>query len=131
MNRNPMHEARLALHPRCAAHCRTTGCPCRNPAMVNDRCRKRTSRRELAHIKKLDDCFGQFLVRITCAKCKAWREMQPEAIERSSRGTRSGSGAATSRSPTRTLACWPAPCVAAGQGSVTGKRGPACCRQGT
>lgn len=39
--RNPMHEARaaLALHPRCGAHCRTTGSPCMNPAMRNGRCR--------------------------------------------------------------------------------------------
>lgn len=38
---NPMHEARAALaqHPRCRAHCRTTGNPCRNPAMKNGRCR--------------------------------------------------------------------------------------------
>lgn len=38
---NPMHEARkaLAAHPRCGAHCRTTGEPCRNPAMKNGRCR--------------------------------------------------------------------------------------------
>lgn len=38
---NPMHEARGALkeHPRCGAHCRTTGNPCRNPAMKNGRCR--------------------------------------------------------------------------------------------
>lgn len=36
-----MHEARaaLALHPRCGAHCRTTGNGCRNPAMKNGRCR--------------------------------------------------------------------------------------------
>lgn len=36
-----MHEARkaLALHPRCGAHCRTTGNACRNPAMKNGRCR--------------------------------------------------------------------------------------------
>ena len=29
MNGHPMHKARaaLALHPRCAGHCRTTGCP--------------------------------------------------------------------------------------------------------
>jgi hypothetical protein len=41
MIRNPMHEARaaLALHPRCRAHCRTTGQPCRNPSMANGRCR--------------------------------------------------------------------------------------------
>lgn len=39
--KNPMHEAReaLALHPRCGAYCRTTGEPCRNPAMKNGRCR--------------------------------------------------------------------------------------------
>ena len=34
MNGHPMPKARaaLALHPRCAGHCRTTGCPCWNPA---------------------------------------------------------------------------------------------------
>ena len=39
--KNPMHEAReaLALHPKCGAHCRTTGNSCRNPAMKNGRCR--------------------------------------------------------------------------------------------
>ena len=38
---NPMREARaaLALHPQCGAHCRTTGQPCRSPAMKNGRCR--------------------------------------------------------------------------------------------
>jgi len=41
MNGKAMHEARAALatHPRCGAHCRTTGLPCRNPAMANGRCR--------------------------------------------------------------------------------------------
>lgn len=41
MNGKAMHEARAALatHPRCGAHCRTTGLPCRNPAMENGRCR--------------------------------------------------------------------------------------------
>jgi hypothetical protein len=34
--------------------------------------------RVLADIKKLDDCFGQFLVRVTC-KCGAVREITPEA----------------------------------------------------
>lgn len=36
-----MQEARkaLAAHPRCGAHCRTTGQTCRNPAMANGRCR--------------------------------------------------------------------------------------------
>jgi hypothetical protein len=37
--------------------------------------------RVLAHIKKLDDCFGQFLVRVTC-KCGAVREVKPEALAR-------------------------------------------------
>lgn len=38
---NPMHQAReaLAAHPRCGAHSRTTGLPCRNPSMPNGRCR--------------------------------------------------------------------------------------------
>ena len=35
--------------------------------------------RVLAHIKKLDDCFGQFLVRVSC-KCGAVREITPEAL---------------------------------------------------
>lgn len=41
MTHNPMHRAlaALALHPRCGAHCRTTGQPCRNPEMANGRCR--------------------------------------------------------------------------------------------
>ena len=36
-----MREARaaLALHPRCGAYARTTGRPCRAPAMANGRCR--------------------------------------------------------------------------------------------
>jgi hypothetical protein len=37
--------------------------------------------RVLAHIKKLEDCFGQFLVRVTC-KCGAVREIKPEALAR-------------------------------------------------
>lgn len=41
MLRNPMHEARqaLAVHPRCGAHSRRTGNPCKNPSMPNGRCR--------------------------------------------------------------------------------------------
>ena len=35
----------------------------------------------LTHIKQLDDCFGQFLVRVTC-KCGALREITPEALAR-------------------------------------------------
>jgi hypothetical protein len=37
--------------------------------------------RVLTHIKKLDDRFGQFLVRVTC-KCGAVRETTPEALAR-------------------------------------------------
>jgi hypothetical protein len=37
--------------------------------------------RVLAHIKKLDDCFGQFLVRAIC-DCGACREIEPEALAR-------------------------------------------------
>jgi hypothetical protein len=41
MTANPMRKAlaALALHPRCGAHCRTTGRPCPSPAMANGRCR--------------------------------------------------------------------------------------------
>ena len=41
MSDNPMRRANeaLALHPRCGAHCRTTGQPCRSYAMANGRCR--------------------------------------------------------------------------------------------
>jgi hypothetical protein len=35
----------------------------------------------LAHIKKLDDCFGQFLVRVSCP-CGASRHIEPEALAR-------------------------------------------------
>jgi hypothetical protein len=36
-----MREARAALmlHSNCGAHCRTTGKPCKAPAMANGRCR--------------------------------------------------------------------------------------------
>jgi hypothetical protein len=37
--------------------------------------------RVLTHIKKLDDCFGQFLVRVSCP-CGASREIEPEALAR-------------------------------------------------
>ena len=33
----------------------------------------------LPHIKGLDDCFGQFLVRVIC-DCGACREIEPEAL---------------------------------------------------
>jgi hypothetical protein len=35
----------------------------------------------LTHIKKLDDCFGQFLVRVSCV-CGASRHIEPEALVR-------------------------------------------------
>ena len=37
--------------------------------------------RILTHIKKLDDCFGQFLVRVSCP-CGASRHIEPEALAR-------------------------------------------------
>ena len=33
------------------------------------------------HIKKLNDCFGDFLVRVTCP-CGASRRIEPEALAR-------------------------------------------------
>jgi hypothetical protein len=37
--------------------------------------------RVLTHIKKLDDCFGRFLVRVIC-DCGVCREIEPEALAR-------------------------------------------------
>jgi hypothetical protein len=37
--------------------------------------------RVLSHIKRLDDCFGDFLVRVTCP-CGASRHIEPEALAR-------------------------------------------------
>jgi hypothetical protein len=37
--------------------------------------------RVLAHVKKLDDCFGQFVVCVTCP-CGASRHIEPEALAR-------------------------------------------------
>jgi hypothetical protein len=37
--------------------------------------------RVLPHIKRLDDCFGDFLVRVVC-ECGACREITPQAIAR-------------------------------------------------
>jgi hypothetical protein len=37
--------------------------------------------RVLAHVKKLDDAFGQFLVRVTCP-CGVSRHIEPEALAR-------------------------------------------------
>jgi len=36
----------------------------------------------LPHIKKLDDGLGFFLVRITCRRCKATREVTPDSLAR-------------------------------------------------
>jgi hypothetical protein len=35
----------------------------------------------LPHIKRLDDCFGDFLVRVVCP-CGASRHIEPEALAR-------------------------------------------------
>jgi hypothetical protein len=37
--------------------------------------------RVLTHIKRLDDCFGQFLVHVIC-DCGSCREIEPEALAR-------------------------------------------------
>jgi hypothetical protein len=37
--------------------------------------------RVLTHSKRLDDCFGDFLVRVVC-ECGACREIQPQALAR-------------------------------------------------
>ena len=37
--------------------------------------------RVLSHVKKLDDCFGQFLVRVS-RPCGASRHIEPEALAR-------------------------------------------------
>jgi len=37
--------------------------------------------RVLPHIKKLDECFEDFLVRVTC-RCGAARHIEPEALAR-------------------------------------------------
>jgi len=37
--------------------------------------------RVLPHIKRLDDCFGDFLVRVRCP-CGASRHIEPEALAR-------------------------------------------------
>jgi hypothetical protein len=35
----------------------------------------------LVHIKRLDDCFGDFIARVTCP-CGASRHIEPEALAR-------------------------------------------------
>jgi hypothetical protein len=46
-----------------------------------DRSQHHAPVRVLTHIKKLDDCFGQFLVRVIC-DCGACREIEPESLAR-------------------------------------------------
>jgi hypothetical protein len=41
--------------------------------------------RVLPHIKRLEDCFGEFLVRVVC-ECGACREIQPQALRAWSAG---------------------------------------------
>jgi hypothetical protein len=70
------HEDGAARMPRvqCPACCCTAWTPATgrsNHAPV----------RVLAHIKKLDDSFGQFLVRVSCP-CGASRHIEPEALAR-------------------------------------------------
>ena len=57
--------------------------------------------RVLAHIKKLDDCLGDFLVRVTC-KRGAVREITPEARRAWSAGQRSSMAAAAGLTEART-----------------------------
>ena len=45
--------------------------------------------RVLTHIKKLDDCFGQFLVRVIC-ECGACGEVQHAVLAARARLPRSG-----------------------------------------
>ena len=60
----------LVQHYSCAATAWTRSLPLRT---------MRTVRTVLPHIKKLDECFGDFLVRVVC-ECGACREIQPQAL---------------------------------------------------
>jgi hypothetical protein len=42
---------------------------------------RRSAVRVLYHIKRLDDCFSDFLVRVVC-ECGACREIPPQALGR-------------------------------------------------
>jgi len=44
-------------------------------------CQHHTAVRVLPHIKRLDDCFGDFLVRVVCT-CGACREIPPQSLAR-------------------------------------------------
>lgn len=45
--------------------------------------------RVLPQIKRLDGCFGDFLVRVVC-ECGACREIQPQALARDGAGNHPG-----------------------------------------
>jgi hypothetical protein len=46
----------------------------------------------LPHIKRLDECFGDFLVRVSCP-CGASRHIEPEALARIAGRSRDADGA--------------------------------------
>ena len=66
----------------------------RNTAWTHHRPEHHAPVHVLPHIKKLDDCFGQFLVRVVCV-CGACREIEPEALGAPGRKESSAQGAAT------------------------------------
>jgi hypothetical protein len=51
----------LALHPRCGARAKTTGCPCRGWAMKNGRCRMHGGRagRKPTHGRFTKEAFAE------------------------------------------------------------------------
>jgi hypothetical protein len=67
----PAMARRVHTAPRAAAHCMDVLAPRAHHRAV----------RVLGHVKKLDDAFGQFLVRVTCA-CGVSRHIEPEALAR-------------------------------------------------
>jgi hypothetical protein len=81
----PLRDIRDALHNESAARRaalfiqreRAAGTAWTHPTPV------RTIRcvRVLPHIKRLDECFGDFLVRVTCP-CGTSRHIEPEALAR-------------------------------------------------
>jgi hypothetical protein len=62
--------------------------------------------RVLPYIKRLDDCFGDFLVRVVC-ECGARREIQPQALARLDRleDDAQGTGAANALLEVREEGC--------------------------
>jgi hypothetical protein len=55
----------------------------------------------LPHIKRLDECFGDFLVQVSCP-CGASRHIEPEALARIAGRSRDADGALDADAP---LAC--------------------------